>query len=55
MCEKIIEDLYSLAEPEFAKWLRPFLSIDEDSDEILLGIRTPVLRKLAKKYDATYF
>ena len=50
MCEKIIEELYSLAEPEFAKWLRPFLSIDEDSDEILLGIRTPILRKLAKKY-----
>lgn len=50
MCEKIIEELRSLAEPEFAQWLKPFLSITKDSDEILLGVRAPKLRKLAKKY-----
>ena len=38
-----------LSEPEFAEWLRPFLSIDSNSDEKLLGIRVPKLRKLAKE------
>lgn len=50
MCEEIIAELRLLAEPDFATWLRPFLSITEESKEILLGVRTPKLRKLAKKY-----
>ena len=50
MYQEIIEELKKLAEPEFAKWLRPFLSLDENSKEILLGIRVPKLRKLAKNY-----
>ena len=50
MYKEIIRELESLSEPAFAKWLRPFLSIDENSDEVLLGVRTPILRKLAKKY-----
>ena len=50
MYQEIIEELKKLADPEFAKWLRPFLSLDEDSKEILLGIRVPMLRKLAKFY-----
>ena len=45
MYKKIIAELETLAEPEFAKWLKPFLSI---TDEPLLGVRVPKLRKLAK-------
>ena len=40
----------SFCEPEFAKWLKPFLSIDETSKEQVIGVRTPILRKFAKKY-----
>lgn len=50
MYQKIIAELESLREPDFAQWLKPFLSIDEKSSEIVLGIRVPKLRKLAKKY-----
>lgn len=45
MYKKIIAELETLAEPEFAKWVKPFLSI---TDEPLLGVRVPKLRKLAK-------
>lgn len=50
MCEKIIEEVSSFSEPEFAKWIKPFLNISENSEEIVLGVRVPILRKLAKKY-----
>ena len=50
MCEKIIEEIKNFAEPRFAEWLKPFLSISDDSKEELLGVRVPILRKLAKKY-----
>ena len=50
MCEKIIEDVRAFAEKDFAKWIKPFLSIDEESEEIVLGVRVPILRKLAKIY-----
>lgn len=50
MYTKIIEELKGLAEPTFREWLRPFLSIHDDSNEILLGVRVPHLRKLAKRY-----
>lgn len=48
MYQKIIDKLKNLAEPEFAIWLKPFLSFDDKSGEILLGIRVPKLRELAK-------
>ena len=50
MYKKIITELKTIAEPEFADWLKPFLNIKENSKEKLLGIRIPILRKLAKKY-----
>ena len=50
MCEEIVKEVMSFQEPNFAKWLKPFLSIDEISNEQVIGVRTPVLRKLAKKY-----
>ena len=50
MCEKIIKEIKSFAEPDFAKWLMPFLNITNESDEIVIGVRVPILRKLAKKY-----
>ena len=50
MCEKIIKDIKSFAEPDFAKWLMPFLNITNESNEIVIGVRVPILRKLAKKY-----
>lgn len=55
MCEEIIKHLESLSEPDFANWVKPFLSINKDSEEIVLGVRTPKLRKLALKYkDISY-
>lgn len=50
MYKEIIDDVKSFAEPKFAQWLKPFLSIDEYSEDVLLGVRVPILRKLAKKY-----
>ena len=50
MCEEIIVELKTLAEPEFAQWLKPFINWTEDSGEVVLGIRVPKLRKLAKLY-----
>lgn len=50
MYQEIITKINSYAESDFAKWLKPFLNIDNSSEEILLGVRTPILRKLAKQY-----
>ncbi len=50
MYQKIIEEIRIHAEPSFAEWLKPFLSIQENSDEIILGVRVPILRKIARKY-----
>ena len=50
MYQKIVEEVKSFSEPNFAIWLKPFLSIKENSNEIVLGVRVPILRKLAKKY-----
>ena len=50
MYQKIIKEVKKYAEADFANWLKPFLSIENNSKEILLGVRTPTLRKLAKKY-----
>jgi len=50
VCEEIIKEIKSFAEPQFAKWLMHFLSLTEDSNEIVIGVRVPILRKLAKKY-----
>lgn len=44
-----------MSEPDFADWLRPFLSLTVESDEIVLGIRTPKLRKLATQYKSVTF
>ena len=55
MCEEIINRLKALSEPDFANWIKPFLSINKDSEEIVLGVRTPKLRKLANEYkDVSY-
>ena len=50
MCEEIIKRLKLLAEPDFAEWVKPFLSITEASEEVVLGVRVPKLRKLANEY-----
>lgn len=50
MYQKIINEIEQYSEVDFAQWLRPFLSIKPESDEILLGVRVPILRKIAKKY-----
>lgn len=50
MCKKIINHLETLSEPAFADWLRPFLNLTKDSNEKVLGIRVPRLRKLANEY-----
>lgn len=50
MYQKIIEELENFAEAKFAEWIKPFLNIDDYPNEIVLGVRTPILRQLAKKY-----
>lgn len=50
MYQKIIEEVKLYSEPDFANWLRPFLSIEKGSWEKLIGVRVPILRKIAKKY-----
>ena len=50
MHKEIIKHLKAIAEPKFADWIKPFLNINNNSQEIVLGIRVPVLRKLAKEF-----
>lgn len=50
MHTKIIEEVMTFAEPKFADWIRPFLSLENNKTDFLIGVRTPILRKLAKKY-----
>ena len=50
MYQKIIEELENFAEAKFAEWIKPFLNIDDYPNEIVLGVRTPILRQLAQKY-----
>lgn len=53
--QEIIKVLENNADIYFAKWIRPFLSIKEESNEKILGIRVPILRKMAKQYkDISY-
>jgi 3-methyladenine DNA glycosylase AlkD len=47
MYQEIIEELHSLADPVFAKWLSPFLG--NPKDDVILGIRVPKLRRIAKR------
>ena len=50
MYQEIVDTLYKHSEKDFAQWMKPFLSITDNSDEIVLGVRVPILRKLAKQY-----
>ena len=50
MYQEIVNKLKNLSEIDFANWLKPFLSITEDSNETVLGVRVPLMRKLAKEY-----
>lgn len=50
MREEILKKLENIAEPEFAQWIMPFLSITKESSERVLGVRVPKLRKLANEY-----
>ncbi len=50
MYQEIVNKLKNLSERDFANWLKPFLSITEDSNETVLGVRVPLMRKLAKEY-----
>lgn len=51
--DEIISEIMSYAEPDFAKWVSPILQVTEGGygeEDKLIGVRTPTLRKLAKKY-----
>lgn len=50
MYQKIVDEVKSLSEKGFAQWIKPFLSITSGSEDIVLGVRVPKLRALAKKY-----
>ena len=50
MQNSIIKELEEFAEPKFREWLKPFINFKDYPNEILLGVRVPYLRNLAKKY-----
>lgn len=50
MYQKIIKELETYKNQDFANWIKPYLSINENSTEEIWGIRVPILRNLAKKY-----
>ena len=50
MYKEILEKVTLHSEPKFADWLKPLLSINDSSKEIVIGVRVPILRKLAKTY-----
>lgn len=50
MYKKIIEEVKVFSEPKYAEWIKPLLSITDSSEEKVLGIRVPILRKIAKTY-----
>lgn len=50
MYKEILEEVKLHSEPKFADWLKPLLSINDSSKEIVIGVRVPILRKLAKIY-----
>ena len=55
MYKEIIEKIKQFSEPNFAEWIKPFLSITDESEEKVIGVRVPILRKLAKEYrDISY-
>lgn len=50
---EIISEIKTYAEPDFAKWVSPILQVTDGGygeEDKLIGVRTPVLRKLSKKY-----
>ena len=50
---EIISEIKAYAEPDFAKWVSPILQVTDGGygeEDKLIGVRTPVLRKLSKKY-----
>lgn len=50
---EIISEIKTYAEPDFAKWVSPILQVTEGGygeEDKLIGVRTPILRKLSKKY-----
>jgi len=50
MYKKIVEEVKVFSEPKYAEWIKPLLSITDSSNEKVLGIRVPFLRKIAKTY-----
>ena len=53
IANRIISDLKKSAEPDFAKWVSPILQVTEGGygkEDKLLGVRTPKIRLVAKKY-----
>lgn len=59
MCvNEIINEIKRYSDEEFAKWTSPILQVTEGgygSDDKLLGVRVPLLRKVAKSYaDVSY-
>lgn len=51
--EEIIKEIISNSEKDYAKWVAPILQVTEGGygeNDKLYGVRTPILRKIAKKY-----
>ena len=53
MIKKIIEEVKNLKDENHAKWVDPILQVVNggygETDK-LLGVKTPILRSIAKKY-----
>ena len=50
MYEQIVNEIKKSADPKFAQWFKPFLSITSDEQDCILGVRVPILRGIAKQY-----
>ena len=50
MDKEILQILKSESDEKFANWLKPYINLTNNTDEIVLGIRVPILRKLASVY-----
>ena len=47
MHKEIIAEVKNFSDNEYAKWASPLLRMDENPNDILIGVRIPILRKLA--------
>jgi 3-methyladenine DNA glycosylase AlkD len=50
MYQKIIKEIKSFSDEKYKTWITPLLK--NNTNDVILGVRVPILRKLAKKYSS---